>query len=752
MNSKTPDHDYVDQSCKVLWIFVASVLVILLFHGRLEAKFIARTDDGSISLSRSDLVTKHQFKEIRGKWRFKEGDSTRWRFPEYQDGHWALVNPFDPFDSIKKDSWEGVGWFRLVVRIDTSLANVPLAMKLTCRGALDIFLDGDSVSSILPEFSEGKKEYFSRETIPLVPFYFTEPGEHVFAFRLKGPERFKLRGSLLRPGYTLTIGDEEKLSEVLTVAAKWNPIFHLIFLGAMMVFSFLHLVLYLFNRDARANLYFFGFALSVICLIIISYVSSLPVNMRHSRLLMFILALVITWFSISGVRFIYEIFYKKIRSYFKYMVLTGIVLLVLSDRIDYRLTLIWAVIMMLDMARLIILATIQKKELAWLFSICFLSFLGMVLYEMIGSLRILPVVIPFRSMFLAGVDNMMLVMSIYLARDMGKNNRRLKQQLVEIEELSQENLKREREAALHQMENVRLEEENKRKAIELEKAIRIKKANEALEEANEELKRINSELKNTQVQLVRSEKLASLGKLAAGLAHEMNNPMGALMSMQQTLMKAVQRLEHALSESMSDFPVPERINKTLSIMLQSNDVIGTATKRVNDIVQKLKTFAHLDEAELQLSCINAEIEDTLAMMQHEFTPEVNVCKEYCELPRIKCYPAKLNQLFFQIFSNALSAIDSDGQISIKTMEEDESIRIEISDNGIGILEEDLEKVFDPGFSRWNMDVGVGLGLPISYQIVKEHNGELEIQSANGEETKVTIILPKDLELKNQRAS
>ncbi len=262
--------------------------------------------------------------------------------------------------------------------------------------------------------------------------------------------------------------------------------------------------------------------------------------------------------------------------------------------------------------------------------------------------------------------------------------------------------------------------------------------------ANDDLLQVNMDLKTTQVQLIQSEKMASLGRLVAGVAHEFNNPIGAIRSSSDTLESGLDRLESIVkTDDYSSISAGE-LNRLLKIIRDITAVINTGTHRIADIVERMKSFARLDEAELQNVKLEEIVENTIAMIRHDIKSGITIQREFCDLPSFVCYPAKLNQLCLQLLTNANQAIDKEGEITISTEIDKQSVILTITDNGRGISSEQLGKVFDPGFTDWTVGVGVGLGLAICYSIVEEHFGKINIESEVGVGTTVAVSLPLDL--------
>lgn len=257
-----------------------------------------------------------------------------------------------------------------------------------------------------------------------------------------------------------------------------------------------------------------------------------------------------------------------------------------------------------------------------------------------------------------------------------------------------------------------------------------------------ERKKAEKKLKETQAQLVQSEKMASLGTLVAGVAHEINTPVGAISSMYDTQVRAVERLKATLNTiSTGDTEEHQKVDDLFKIIEDANRVIASGTDRVTNIVRRLKSFARLDEAELQTVDIHEGIEDTLIIVHHELKHKAVVERNFGDIPPIPCYPRQLNQVYLNLLVNAIQAIEDKGTITISTFTKNDHAYIQFKDTGVGIPDEALNKIFDPGYTTKGVGVGTGLGLSICYQIVKDHHGDILVESKVGKGTTFTIILP-----------
>ncbi len=283
-----------------------------------------------------------------------------------------------------------------------------------------------------------------------------------------------------------------------------------------------------------------------------------------------------------------------------------------------------------------------------------------------------------------------------------------------------------------------------------EKSKKLEEAKEQLEEYSrtleDKVEERTREVREKQAQLVQSSKMAALGSLVAGVAHEINTPVGAISSMHNTLIRAVKKLKGDVDACIQGIKLDkEKISSTLKIVDDANQVIQSGTERVIDIVKRLRSFARLDEAELKVANIHEGLEDTLTIIHHQIKDKVTLIKNYGEIPKISCFLGRLNQVFLNLIINAEQAMKDGGEIHISTFLKDDKVYIKIQDNGEGIPQESLGKIFDPGFTTKGVGVGTGLGLSICYQIIQDHLGDILVESEVGAGTTFTIILPTDLE-------
>ena len=256
-----------------------------------------------------------------------------------------------------------------------------------------------------------------------------------------------------------------------------------------------------------------------------------------------------------------------------------------------------------------------------------------------------------------------------------------------------------------------------------------------------QLESTNRELRDTQAALVQSEKMASLGALVAGVAHEINTPVGSINSNSDVMIRALDKLRTTLQNAPSEVKDNADLKRTLEVLGGIGKVNKTACERIVKIVRSLRNFARLDEAERKMADLHEGLESTLTLVHHETKNRIEVVRDFGDIPEIECFPDQLNQVFMNILVNAAHAIEGKGKITITTRSNAGSVTLTFSDTGKGISPENLVKIFDPGFTTKGVGVGSGLGLAICYRIVKEHGGRIEVQSELGRGSTFTIALP-----------
>lgn len=283
-----------------------------------------------------------------------------------------------------------------------------------------------------------------------------------------------------------------------------------------------------------------------------------------------------------------------------------------------------------------------------------------------------------------------------------------------------------------------------------------------LEIARQEIDEANQKLKQSQSHLLQSEKMASIGQLAAGVAHEINNPMGFIISNLNSLQKYTGKIVDFIKA------IPEMANKAsgdhraqcdafLEQLTKQKQEMGLdyimgdlanlvkesleGADRVKNIVQNLKSFSHINESELKMADINTGIENTINIIWNELKYKATMKKTYGDIPHTLCNPGQLNQVFMNVLINAVQAISKQGEITVKTWHDDGRIYVAISDTGAGIPADKIDRIFEPFYTTKEVGKGTGLGLSIVYDIIKKHHAEIRVESEVGKGSTFTVVIP-----------
>ncbi|WP_114974110.1 response regulator [Rhodoferax ferrireducens] len=280
---------------------------------------------------------------------------------------------------------------------------------------------------------------------------------------------------------------------------------------------------------------------------------------------------------------------------------------------------------------------------------------------------------------------------------------------------------------------------------------------EALRKLSAEQQLLIAKLQAAHDQLLQSEKMASLGQLAAGIAHEINNPigfvnsnMGSLQNYFETLFAALDACEQVVAESPNSTQIVARfaqVKEESEIDFLKQDIVDLmkesrdGLKRVKDIVQSLKDFSHVGEANWQDADLHHGLDSTLNIVNNEIKYKADVVKQYGQLPLVRCLASQLNQVFMNLLINAAHAIKERGTITVRTGVVNDWVWVEICDTGAGIPEDIMNRIFEPFFTTKPVGSGTGLGLSLSYGIVRKHGGRIEVRSELNKGSSFTVHLP-----------
>lgn len=277
-----------------------------------------------------------------------------------------------------------------------------------------------------------------------------------------------------------------------------------------------------------------------------------------------------------------------------------------------------------------------------------------------------------------------------------------------------------------------------------------------LQQQNEELQDTLTKLKSAQSQLVGNEKMASLGQLTAGIAHEINNPINFVSSNIPPLRRDIGDVlsivqvyaEVVASQTLqSSFAVVETLKRRLDLDVVIKEIgeildgVEEGAKRTAEIVKHLRSFSRLDEDVLKHVSVQEGLDTTLVLLRSKYEPRIRVIRNYEKVPPIDCYPGKLNQVFMNLLVNAIEAIPDSGIIRLDVRSVDDEVEIRVSDSGVGMTDAVMHRIFEPFFTTKDVGVGTGLGLSITFGIIERHHGSIRVESTVGVGTTFIIRLP-----------
>lgn len=277
------------------------------------------------------------------------------------------------------------------------------------------------------------------------------------------------------------------------------------------------------------------------------------------------------------------------------------------------------------------------------------------------------------------------------------------------------------------IEKSQLHEELQKYSASLED--QVKERTQELVAANDELKQAYKELQQAQARIVQAEKLASVGRLASGIAHEINSPLGVITSNIDTLAHLIRAVESG------------RIKQPTEMLQGIAGTSQIASSRLRRIMKAFESFSGLDQAEVKAVSVNEAIETVLTLLEHEVGNRIRIVKEFGEVKPVMCSPGGLHQALMNLLLNAIQAIDQQGEIYLRTEQQQSSTYISIRDTGRGMTTEHVARAFDPGFIKTGKRVGTGLGLLVTAQTIREAGGDIQLQSTLGSGTVVSVSFP-----------
>jgi signal transduction histidine kinase len=633
---------------------------------------------------------------------------------------------------------ESVFWLKIPVTNLSSEENLLLNLSLPTLDVVDFYYpsEGGYKTVIAGEnFVFSKRKYLDPDY--LFDMHIPKGDTKVYYLKIESKENIQL---------PMSIGTKQVIYEGI----KSRDILSGIYFGVMLVMTLYNLFLFFSVRDRSYLLYVIYIILILITQTLLQgypfqYLwPNLPWVAQHS---LFVFPSLV---GIAGMEFMKD--FLKVKTHSTFLHRLSFVLIIpyaisitcaLFDlyKISYNIMEVNAMLVSIYMLSTAIYVLRKGFTPAKFFLIAWVVFLlGIVVYIM-KDLEVLPFNNFTRYIMQIGSGLEVILLSFALADRINTLRKEKEESQAQSLAISQENER------IIKEQNIILERTVEARTMELRKT-------------NDDLNLAMQNLKNTQSQLVSAEKMASLGQLTAGIAHEINNPINFVTSSVKPLRQNISEILIILKkyeELNENSPLKEKLLEIealkdeleMNYLLEEiNDIIESideGAQRTAEIVQGLRNFSHVDDIGIKENDINQGINSTLKLLKSELS-EVKVVKKFAELPRVECFGGKVNQVFLNIINNAVQAIKksekaNEGQIEITTSLENEQVIVTISDNGPGIPEDILEKIFDPFFTTKNVGEGTGLGLSVAYGIIDQHKGNIKVESKIGVGTKFIVILP-----------
>src|SRR6266498_3795423 len=676
-------------------------------------------------------------------WKFLSGDNPAYANSEYNDGAWEIINPTLDIYDLPQIPKSGIVWFRLRLLINTSLVR-QLALIIQQSGASEIYLDGQLIHrfGVLSSNPANVKAYD-----PLwkpVSFPIKKNTIQVLAVRFARQPHIRYTTMFETNNHTLwiQIKDVESAVGFYHQQASRFAWFHIIIIGVCFLFCVLHFAFYLFYPSQKANFYFAMFALFYVMAVVLQHIFYLEAHEIKYKFFLanfsFVLFMVGNLFLLTAIHYLLK---QKKDIYYWSLVFYVIISFFLNAG-PYRWG--WLAggvlaqnLIQFNILRISFLAWRRKKRGtliivagAILYSISFVIFIAQ---GKLVNLDFFLTIAPLRTvLFDTAQLSIPMAASIYLGLEFAFVNNSLQQKLKEINELSEKNLAQEREKQQFlASQNETLERQVEERTFELSQSLK--------------------ELKETQIQLIQQEKMASLGELTAGIAHEIQNPLNFVNNFSEVNKELLVEMKDEMSKGNID-----DANAIANDVIDNEEKINHHGKRADAIVKGMLQHSRVSTGQKELTDINALADEYLRLSYHGLrakdknfnaTLQTDFDKS---IGKLNIVPQDIGRVLLNLFNNAFYAVKPpnplkgehyEPTITVTTKKVDDKIFISVKDNGIGIPQKIIDKIFQPFFTTRPTGQGTGLGLSLSYDIIKAHGGEIKVETKEGEGAEFIIELP-----------
>jgi two-component system NtrC family sensor kinase len=674
--------------------------------------------------------TERGYLQIEQNWKYHNADISilgdDWKSPDFNDDGWEFVNAGLYKDTFPKDGWNGEGVFRLHVRIDSNLLNKALVINIFHLGASEVYLDGKLLFNcgVLGKSPNAEEGFNALTKIPNTVIFTKQ--QHVIAVRYSGKYLLENSSAVFQKfGFTLAIGRPEVVNPILLNNAKFFRALESLVISVPLTFALIHLILFLFYRSQKSNLFFAVFAVTLALWGVLEHES---VGNQNAQIVIFLKKLWAPYFAImplTGLGFLYSLFYKPVPRQFWYILFITLV----ASFFFWFGYFIWISVILffgiiVEMIRVVVIAMRKNINGAWIIGIGFGMFcLSLVSIIILITSNHFSLSLWYILLYVTGVFPVLVSMSVYLSHQVAGTHRDLEVQI---------------------LNNLKLEYENSKKEIELKKADELRLAFAALEDAH-------NELRSTQSQLIQSEKMASLGELTAGIAHEIQNPLNFVNNFSEINKELLTEMNTEIERQNY-----EEVKSIAKDVIENEEKIQHHGKRADAIVKGMLQHSRSSNGIKEPTDINALVDEYLRLAYHGLRAKDksfnSAMKTYFDddIGKINIIPQDIGRVILNLFTNAFYAVDQrrkantkefEPLVTVTTKKHLNQVSIAVWDNGNGIPPKILDKIFQPFFTTKPTGQGTGLGLSLSYDIVKAHGGELKVETREGEFTEFIIILP-----------
>jgi signal transduction histidine kinase len=681
-------------------------------------------------------------------WKFQPGDNMEWAQVDFNDIGWQAIDPTQDIRDLPQLWQTNIGWFRLHFSVDSVLSQQSLALLVQQTGASEIYLNGKLIRQ-LGRISD-KPEEIQAMTLPsshMIGFPVANEPSQVLAVRFALQRNVPYIQFGGRPNPALQINVNEVNAASRYVSSNDITSFEYFRAGLFFILAILHLGFFWFNPAQKANLYFFLYAflyaLGASAINLAYKVYSIDTKMY---LLVFASAVGVIINAVFYLKALYQLLNLQ-KGFFFWILSSGLILIFpLSFWLYNQAGLLFSlstILISLESIRVTVLAVRRKKRgakiLAW-GSISYFVFFSLFVAMAFGYLPAGPNWIIGHWCINIAVLSFPISISLFLALEFAFTSRSLETKLLEVQQLSEKTFAQEKEKQqILAAQNETLEQQ-------------VKERTTKVVAQKEELQSTLEHLRTTQSQLIQKEKMASLGELTAGIAHEIQNPLNFVNNFSEVSQELCEEIEEEAKTGNT-----QEILSISADLKQNLEKISHHGKRADSIVKNMLQHSRSSSGERQLTDINALTDEYLRLAYHglraknqEFNAKL-VTDFDKSIGKIEVVPQEIGRVLLNLFNNAFYAVSQkkahlngqyQPQVSVTTKALNGKVEIRVQDNGTGIPESVKQKIFQPFFTTKPTGEGTGLGLSLSYDIItKGHGGILEVDSKENEFTEFIVQLP-----------